>query len=80
MAPEDALAFAKQNERLAASLGQNVEEFAAGAEFSVSLEEAVKRGWITAEEQRLFEHRATREDLEALGCPPDEVDKMLLDQ
>lgn len=60
--------------------GRTVEEIAEGLQVSVSLPEAVERGWITAAEQRLYEHRATREDLEALGCPPDEIDKILRGQ
>jgi hypothetical protein len=80
MSPQDALAFARQNERLAASVGQTVEEFAAGVEFRVSLEEAVRFGWITAADQRLFEGRATRAELEEIGFPPEEIAAILEEQ
>lgn len=60
--------------------GRSAEEIAESLKASVSLQEAVERGWFTAAEQRQIEGRATRADLEQLGYPPAEIDEILEEQ
>lgn len=78
LGPEGARILA---ERLApSSAGSSVEEIAGGLQESVSLGEAVERGWFNAAEQRQIEGRASRDDLESLGYSESEIEEILLEQ
>ena len=64
-----------------ASLGMTAETYAAGmAEPALSLEEAEQAGWIAPEERRLYEGRASLEDLLANGFSDDEARTILREQ
>lgn len=64
-----------------AALGETPEEYArAMTEPGVSIDEAVARGWTSAADGRLLQHRATLEDLLELGYTPEKAQAILLEQ
>jgi hypothetical protein len=83
-APSDfevlAAEFARHNPAIAADLGVSVEELARLAATSAPVEEAVARGWVSAQEQRFLEGEATMADLLALGYSHEESRNLLAEQ
>lgn len=82
---EPFLAHARQLEREhpehLASLDMTAEAYAAGmVEPRLSLEEAEQAGWIAPEERRLYEGRATLEDLLANGFSDEQARTILQEQ
>ncbi len=61
-----------------AALGMTAEEYARSMSGpSLTIEESVAAGWMSAAEGRFIQGRATRDDLLELGHPPDEAQAIL---
>jgi hypothetical protein len=72
--------FARHNPTIAAELGVTVEELAKLAATSTPIDKAVEHGWISAEEERFLQGRATMDDLLALGYSHEESMELLVEQ
>jgi len=64
-----------------AALGMTAEEYARSMSGpSLTIDESVAAGWMSAAEGRFIMGQATFDDLLELGHPPDEAQAILLDQ